>query len=138
MKSLPQALHMLKAQGLKCTPQRAAVLRVLSEHPSHPSAVEVYQAARALVPMLSLATVYNILKTLAAAGAVQVLNCGDGRFRYDARMDPHGHFYCLECGNVMDMEADFRQESEIDGHLIQSFQVLFTGVCAACRLPAQD
>ena len=137
MKSIPQALQTLRDRGLRRTPQRIAVLCVLYENPSHPSAEEIYQAARARIPVLSLATVYNILKVLTAAGAVQSMSCADGRFRYDARMDPHGHFNCRKCGNIIDVNADFIPEGEIDGHLIQSCQVQCFGVCAACRLPVQ-
>jgi Fur family peroxide stress response transcriptional regulator len=136
MKSIPEALQTLRERGLRRTPQRIAVLQVLHENPTHPSAEEICQAARARIPMLSLATVYNILKVLAAASAVRALSCGDGRFRYDARLDPHGHFNCRTCGNIIDIEADFIPEGEIDGHLIQGCQVQFFGVCAACRLPA--
>src|SRR2546430_12510017 len=45
--------------GLRCTPQRYALMAFLMEHNSHPTAAEIYEAVNRLDPRSSRATTYN-------------------------------------------------------------------------------
>ena len=65
----PDALRdALEAAGWRCTPQRLAVYDHLSRAEHHPTAEEVYQAVKATIPKISLATVYKALEALVASG----------------------------------------------------------------------
>ena len=75
----------------------------------HPTAEEVFQAVRAQIPKISLATVYKALEALVAIGVVDRLTAADGTgsARYDARSDDHYHFRCLRTGTVHDLPTRF-------------------------------
>jgi Fe2+ or Zn2+ uptake regulation protein len=99
----------LEGAGLRCTPQRLAVYDHLARAEHHPTAEDVYQAVRAAVPRISLATVYKALEALVETGVAAKLPAdpGDASARYDARRDPHYHFRCLRTGTVHDLPTHF-------------------------------
>jgi Fur family transcriptional regulator, peroxide stress response regulator len=101
--------QLLDAAGLRCTPQRLAVYDHLCVADYHPTAEEVYQAVRARIPRISLATVYKALEALVAVGVAAKLSGGTGTTsaRYDARRDLHYHFRCLRSGTVHDLPTRF-------------------------------
>ncbi|HEU5022030.1 MAG TPA: transcriptional repressor, partial [Bryobacteraceae bacterium] len=61
----------LDRSGLRCTPQRYAVMAFLLEHPGHPTAAEIFDAVNRLDPRSSRATTYNNLHDLVGAGLVR-------------------------------------------------------------------
>jgi Fur family peroxide stress response transcriptional regulator len=46
-------------KGQKLTPQREAVYEVIREREDHPTASDIFEAARKRLPGISSATVYN-------------------------------------------------------------------------------
>ena len=54
----------LEGKGLRCTPQRYAVMAFLMEH-RHPTAAEIFEAVNRVDPRSSRATTYNNLRDLA-------------------------------------------------------------------------
>ena len=60
---LPLALH---ERGLKVTPQRQLLFRLLHDNRSHPTAEGLFAEARASMPGISLRTVYHTLNDLVA------------------------------------------------------------------------
>jgi Fe2+ or Zn2+ uptake regulation protein len=120
----PDSLRViLEEAGLRCTPQRLAVYDHLSQAAHHPTAEEVYQAVRAAIPKISLATVYKALETLVAVGVATKLTAGTGetRARFDARRDYHYHFRCLRTGVVHDLPTPFDPNllAKLDPHLAE-------------------
>src|SRR5258708_11089082 len=80
--------------GLRCTPQRYAVMAFLTEHNRHPTAAEILEAVNRVDPRSSRATTYKNLRDLVEAG----LGGGAGGWRRAARvhaqgMRPH-HLLC--------------------------------------------
>jgi Fur family transcriptional regulator, peroxide stress response regulator len=61
----------LEGSGLRCTPQRYAVMAFLMEHNRHPTAVEIFEAVNRVDPRSSRATTYNNLRDLVRAGLVR-------------------------------------------------------------------
>ena len=57
--------------GLRCTPQRYAVMAFLMEQNSHPTAAEIFEAVNRIDPRSSRATTYNNLRDLVQAGLVR-------------------------------------------------------------------
>ena len=55
---------MLKGKGCRLTPQRLAMLRILSKSDGHPSAEQIYEQIRADYPTTSRATIYKTLSLL--------------------------------------------------------------------------
>jgi Fe2+ or Zn2+ uptake regulation protein len=81
--------------GLRCTRQREVLYETLVQTRSHPTADELFHlaAARAGVDSgeLSLATVYNTLDALVAAGLCRRIPCPSGAARFDGEMGDHIH-----------------------------------------------
>ena len=90
--------------GLRCTPQRYAVMAFLMEQNRHPTAAEIFAAVNRMDPRSSRATTYNNLRDLVQAGLVREVAVEGRAARFDAKGMPHHHFICDHCGNVEDME----------------------------------
>jgi len=128
----------LKEIGLKVTPQRQAILRLLDGNTNHPSADHIYNEVLKEYPAISFATVYNTLSKLAGSGKVQELDIDPGRKRFDPCTAPHSHFYCRACGNVFDVVCDTPFPVSIDDvktigeHYVETIQLNFKGLCKDC------
>ena len=66
-------VELLKTCGLKATPQRLCILKVLDRH-EHPSIEALYEGIKEDYPSISLATVYKNLNTLLDEGVVVEVN----------------------------------------------------------------
>ena len=95
----------------KLTPQRDAVLQVILAREDHPTANEIFEAARQRLPTISYATVYNSLRYLKGAGLVHEIKFGDSASRYDRETDRHDHAICNSCGKLVDF--DLTQTAEL-------------------------
>jgi len=119
------------------TPQRRFIFQVLENRCDHPTVEEIYDEVRALVPDISLATVYNTLRELVELGEVRELNLGKGRSRYDPNTTDHQHLICVQCQTVTDVRCDTRclelTPEERQGYRILTTTVIFNGICPACQ-----
>jgi Fur family peroxide stress response transcriptional regulator len=126
-------------QGLRMTPQRAVLLRVLARTPQHPTAEQLYRGVRRILPSVSPATVYRNVQMLAHAGVISTLERAGDAVRYDPNPDDHHHFTCIRCGEVIDIylsSVEYRVDggrSRLGTARIESYEVQFRGVCAPCR-----
>lgn len=84
------------------TPQREAILTVIQDREDHPTANEIFQAARLSLPGISYATVYNSLRFLKEAGLILEMQFGDSASRYDRETSRHDHAICDSCGKLVD------------------------------------
>lgn len=120
------------------TPQREAVLRVISESAEHLTACDIYAAARRLLPSISFATVYNSLKYLTEAGLVREVSFGKGSSRYDRETARHDHAICSRCGKLVDFDLAettqlLRAAARRSRFKPESIHLTLVGVCPACR-----
>ena len=97
----------LEAAGRRMTRQRAAVYDHLRGVDHHPTAEDVYQNVKAVLPSIGLATVYKALEALVEAGLATKLVVANDSARYDARGDHHYHLRCLRSGRVEDVATAF-------------------------------
>jgi Fur family transcriptional regulator, peroxide stress response regulator len=121
--------------GLRCTPQRYAVMAFLMECDRHPTAAEIFEAVNRVDPRSSRATTYNNLRDLVEAGLVREVAVEGRAARFDARGVRHHHFICDRCGNVEDMEwYDVpRPTSGSRGkRIIRDCELIFRGLCTRC------
>src|SRR4026209_1698044 len=88
----------------KLTPQREAVYQVIQERDDHPTASDIFEAARRRLPSISYATVYNSLRYLKDAGLGLKIILGDGPSRYDRETERHDHAICNDCGKLVDFD----------------------------------
>lgn len=94
----------LAASGLRPTPQREVVLRVLLDKRDHPTADEVFARVKARMPSISLATVYNCLEAMVGCELVRAVNFERGPTRYCPNLHPHAHFHDESTGAAIDID----------------------------------
>ena len=128
----------LRAKGLKVTPQRIAIYAMLSHTKEHPNAEMIYQALEPTNPTLSLATVYKTLCLFKSCGLVQELSVGEPSARYDAITQTHPHAVCTCCGKVADIPYDIlerlhQQACRYTDFPLESEQLIFYGKCPDCK-----
>jgi len=129
----------LRERGLRMTPQRLAIVRVVAEDPSHPTVDRVFEAVRKTFPTTSRATVYKTFETLKEIGQLIELEFSDRGNRYDAmRVTTHAHAVCERCGRIDDVElgeaSDLRAgAAKRSNFRITSERVDFYGLCPDCQ-----
>lgn len=125
----------LEGGGLRCTPQRYAVMAFLLECNRHPTAAEIFEAVNRVDPRSSRATTYNNLRDLVQAGLVREVAVEGRAARFDAKGTRHHHFICDRCGNVEDMEW-FNVPKPAPGSLgkrvVRDCELIFRGLCTKC------
>ena len=130
----------LAASGLRCTPQRYAVMAFLMEHTGHPTAAEIFEAVNRVDPCSSRGTTYNNLWDLVQAGLVREVAVEGRAARFDAKGVRHHHFICDRCGNVEDMEwyqVPKPASRSLGRRVLRESELIFRGLCAKCA-PRQD
>ncbi len=106
----------------RLTPQREAVLRAVRERDDHPTAGDIFVAAKQYLPAISYATVYNSLRYLRQAGLVRELSF---------------HALCTECGKLVDFDlaepAELTQEAARKSRFqAKSVHLTLVGRCPDC------
>jgi Fur family transcriptional regulator, stress-responsive regulator len=123
----------LRDRGWRLTAQRRVIAEVMTGEHVHMAADEVFEAARAALPEVSLATVYNTLNELVALGEVVELTHADGRKRYDPNVAVrHHHLVCVDCGRMLDVAAD---DPRLPADQSHGFEVLAVEVTFRARCP---
>jgi Fur family transcriptional regulator, peroxide stress response regulator len=122
----------------KLTPQREAVFQVILERDDHPTASDIFEAARQRLPGISHATVYNSLRYLKEAGLVLEISFGDSASRYDRETGRHDHAICQCCGKLVDFHlpeaAQLMQAAARKSKFkAQSVHLTLRGICPDCR-----
>ena len=121
--------------GLRCTPQRYAVMEFLMVHTRHPTAAEIFEALNRVDPRCSRATTYNSLRDLVQAGLVREVAVEGRAARFDAKGTRHHHFICDRCGNVEDMEwYDVPKPASVSlgDRILRECELIFRGLCRRC------
>jgi Fur family peroxide stress response transcriptional regulator len=125
----------LEGSGLRCTPQRYAVMAFLLERNRHPTAAEIFVAVNRLDPRSSRATTYNNLRDLLRAGLVRELAVEGRAARFDAKGMRHHHFICDRCGKVEDMkwyDVPRPASGALGKRMLRECELIFRGLCAKC------
>ena len=125
----------LEGCGLRCTPQRYAVMAFLMECNRHPTAAEIFEAVNRMDPRSSRATTYNNLRDLVRAGLVREVAVEGRAARFDAKGVRHHHFICDRCGNVEDMEwyaVPGPASSSLGKRILRESELIFRGLCKKC------
>ena len=125
----------LEGSGLRCTPQRYAVMAFLKECQRHPTAAEIFDAVNRVDPRSSRATTYNNLRDLVEAGLVREVAVEGRAARFDARGMPHHHFICDRCGNVEDLqwyEVPRPASASLGKRVLRDCELIFRGLCTKC------
>ncbi|MBK0331937.1 transcriptional repressor [Brachybacterium sp. MASK1Z-5] len=129
----------LRSAGLRVTAPRLATLAVVAEC-QHAEADDIAAAVRERLGTVSRQAVYDVLHALTDAGLLRRVATGArSAARYEIhRHDNHHHMVCRVCGRLEDVpctigEAPCLTPSHDHGFEIEVAEVLFRGVCSACR-----
>jgi Fur family transcriptional regulator, peroxide stress response regulator len=136
---LNELIQRLKQRGHRMTPQRVAVLRILTGSIDHLTAEQIHQRVLQEFPMTSLATIYKTVNLLKEMGELLELSFGSDSNRYDgARPQPHPHLVCMRCQQILDPQIDSirelsQQVAEMYGYQIVGHRLDFFGICPDCQ-----
>jgi Fur family ferric uptake transcriptional regulator/Fur family peroxide stress response transcriptional regulator len=122
---------------LALTPQRRAVLDVVAAADDHPTAAEVLDRVRELVPGVGPATVYRTLALLVDSGQVAEVRMGHGAARYDRTTGHHDHLVCDDCGGVEDVRAPLQRGAlaavaAASSFAVSGYDLRIHGRCRSC------
>jgi Fe2+ or Zn2+ uptake regulation protein len=137
MKTSDQLTDLFRERGLRVTPQRQVIFRLLYGDDAHPTVESLYERAQGEMPTMSLKTVYQTVHDLEALGEVDVLDLGTGSLRVDPNVEhTHHHLVCRGCGRVRDLPVEFDGLRVPSRHrrdfTVDSVQVIFRGRCDNC------
>jgi len=123
-----------REHGLKVTPQRMMIFRIMAGDSGHVTADAVYTRARTEMQTISVKTVYETLHSLADLGQIRALDLGMGSMVFDRLVAPHDHLLCTSCGKTEDVRFELVRPREDDCHgfAISETQVVARGLCPEC------
>lgn len=122
------------------TSQRSAILTLLKDHKTHPTAAEIYTKVSKQHPHLSRTTVYRNLELLETEGLVRAVPLA-GTTRYESLEDGHhDHFVCESCGHITDLHIPGLDKKAL-AHLKKNHPDLaattvtisWSGTCRRCQ-----
>ncbi|MFC7464390.1 Fur family transcriptional regulator [Brachybacterium sp. GCM10030252] len=128
----------LRNAGLRVTAPRLATLEVVAEHP-HADADSVAHAVRERLGAVSRQAVYDVLHALTEVELLRRVPVAGRSARYELHEhDNHHHLECRVCGRLEDVpcaigEAPCLLPHDDLGFEIEVAEVVYRGVCAACR-----
>ncbi len=138
----PTPDELIRAAGLRRTPARVGVLRVLA---SAAGPVDVPTIVGQLPDQTDAVTVYRTLNTFTRKGMVHRVRGEARSWRYaagrpdDKRAHRHPHFVCDDCGSVDCLNGSTVPTSLVrtmavgDGYAVSYPEVVLHGTCPKCR-----
>jgi Fur family ferric uptake transcriptional regulator len=140
-KLLERFKTLLKANSLKFTAQREAILKTLYDHPDHFTPENLYMLVKENYPELNtgITTVYRTLNLLEENNIATSISFGAAGKKFELGNKPHhDHLICRECGEIVEFENQEIEELQekiakihdfkLTNHLMQLY-----GICKACQ-----
>ncbi len=128
---------LMKSKNLRITPQRFAVYANLLSRCDHPTVEEILHDINQDLPIASKASVYSALTVLRSCGLVREVLLEEGITRFDAKVEPHHHFICEQCGTIIDLDwqtfAHLFPYQLNSGLQVNSYEVTVKGICQNCQ-----
>jgi len=133
--------NILKANRLKFTSQREAILQTLYDNPEHFTSENLYILVKEKHPSLNIgiATVYRTLALLEESGLVSSISLGVQGKKFEIANKPHhDHLICEKCGTIVEFENKQIEElqhqiAEINGFKLTDHLMQLYGICQNCR-----
>ena len=127
----------LQEQGMRCTPERYAILEEIYRSEGHVTAEEIYRRLEQRF-RVSQATVYNNMDLLAGLGLV-VRHSFANAISYEKCYGVRDHFHqvCIKCGKVREVDAP-QVSQALDSvryyrFRLQNVAICAYGICAVCQ-----
>ena len=139
MRDIEKIVKRFREAGLKITPQRLSIFKLLERNRTHPSAEDIYREILKVHPSISFTTVYKTLQTLRDMGELQELSINPERSHFDPDISEHAHTFCRSCKQIGDLEITpgtpllMKLPNEPDDFEVHNVQVHAVGLCSECR-----
>jgi Fur family transcriptional regulator, ferric uptake regulator len=132
-----EVMDLLKARGLRMTPQRRAIVSEVMRTPGHISPAAVARKVQGEMPGVNASTVYRTLTLLEEVGVLQHSHLETGAEYHRTDEAQHVHLTCAHCGR--DDSLSLREAEKLAGliHAHHGFEAdlthfAITGLCADC------
>jgi len=136
--------ELLRARGLRWTPQRRLLVEVLAATSGHVTGAELVERCRDVDPATTPSTVYRTLDVLEDIGLICHAHGLDGREEFHVLPTAeHGHLHCSDCGRAWeigaaeaaDLAAQLRRTR---GFRLDLGHLSIVGVCPDCQASAAE
>ena len=120
----------LKEKGVQPTLQRISICQYVLCEADHPTAEDVHAWAEKNLAKISLATIYNTLNTLVAAGLLKEFRFAHtDKVIYDNNIESHYHFLDEKTQRLFDIDVDqVKLSSDLEKNFkVKELDVLITG-----------
>ena len=125
-----------RSHGLAATHQRRVIYATVTSLHGHPSPELIYEKVKKKIPSISLATVYNNVRTFLASGMLREVSMHHGSLRVEPNNHEHHHLVCVRCRSITDLHAKnlglLRLKTQPRGFRVTRIAVDVLGICAAC------
>jgi len=131
-------VDVLRANGVRVTVPRRAILESLVATGPHVTAEDLAAHVRARHPEVHESTVYRTLDRLGTLGVVDHVHLGHGRAVFHVPGEAHQHLHCDSCGTVVEAPDELfagvvRAVEERYGFELDLDHFALGGRCRACR-----
>jgi Fur family transcriptional regulator, ferric uptake regulator len=97
----------LRAEGVRITRQRLAILAVIAEASDHPDANEIHRRVQQVDKTASLSTVYRTMSALERRGVIHRHSFEGAPSRFEpADQRHHDHIINIDTGEVVEFHSD--------------------------------
>lgn len=127
----------LRADGVRITRQRTAILTVLADASDHPDANELHRRAREIDPAVSLATVYRTLSVLERQGVVHRHSFAETSARFETADVPHhDHLIDTDSGKIIEFRSPEIEKIQEEIAAKYGYEILHHRLELYCRKKA--
>lgn len=131
-------MGILRAQGLRMTPQRRAIVAEIMRTRGHISPTALARKVQGEMPGVNASTVYRTLSLLEEVGVLSHAHLEGGAEYHRAEEAGHVHLTCSNCGAEDDLSME---EAEALSNLIERHREFLpdlthfaiSGLCEECR-----
>jgi Fur family ferric uptake transcriptional regulator len=132
------AIGVLRARGLRMTPQRRAIVAEIMRTRGHISPTALARKVQGEMPGVNASTVYRTLALLEDVGVLSHAHLEGGAEYHRAEEAGHVHLTCSNCGDEDDLSLEEAQALSqlIERHrefLPDLTHFAISGLCAECR-----
>jgi len=128
----------MSSKKYRITKQCRIILDRLCYLNSHPTAIELYNDIKEIIPNISLGTIYRNLEKLRKQKKIIRFTTGDNNNRFDANLSDHLHIRCIKCDKIKDIyyanlivkKLDIKEQTGFD---MVKTHIEITGICSSCR-----
>ena len=125
-----------RRHNLAATHQRRVIYETVMSLHGHPSPELIYEKVKRKIPSISLATIYNNIRTFLESGMLREVSMHHGSLRVEPNDHEHHHLVCVRCRQISDLNPEnlgpIRIKAKPRGFRVTRIAVDVLGICAEC------